>query len=180
MYGLVNKGLQDFIVEKFGGPLWEDIRVQVGWQGQDFDVMGSYPDSTTYAIVSALSSRTGTEAGDLLRSFGSYWVTFVVNEGFSDLLSLLGSDLRTCIGNLNLMHSRLGMLMKNLLPPRFQSKDQPDGSIIVEYDSKRPGLAPMVHGLLEGMVAHFSGSATVRYLGRDSLTGSERFAVCNA
>lgn len=177
MYGLVNKGLQDFVVKVFGDSTWSDVCRQIGWNGRDFEVMESYPDSVTYDIIGALAGKTGVEASDLLRRFGSFWASFVVAEGFGDIMSLLGSDLRTALGNLNLMHSRLGMMMANLAPPRFHSESRADGSIVVAYHSKRPGLAPMVHGLLEGMVGHYSGSASVHYLGRDEAAGSERFEV---
>jgi hypothetical protein len=49
------------------------------------------------------------------------------------------------------MHARIAMNFPQLKPPSFRLLPSTDDEAILEYRSERPGLAPFVVGLVEGV-----------------------------
>ncbi|MEO0413841.1 MAG: heme NO-binding domain-containing protein, partial [Verrucomicrobiota bacterium] len=57
--------------------------------------------------------------------------------------------------NLNALHDRLRMAVPHLNPPEFRVRSTGDQALNLQYFSDRPGLTPMVLGLLEGLGERF-------------------------
>lgn len=163
MYGLVNKAIKDLIVENFTIQAWDAVCEKANVANTDFVSMQTYPDSVTYSLVSAASDVLKMPPDAILYEFGKYWILYTAKEGYGDLMNLFGTDLKTCLINLNSMHARMGMSMPELTAPRFVVTEKSKDVFFVEYHSKRPGLCPMVKGLLEGLVEKFNENAKVDY-----------------
>ena len=63
----------------------------------------------------------------------------------------MGRTLPEFLANLDMMHARLSLSMPEMRPPSFVCEQLSDHQIRLEYWSERPGLGPMVIGLLEGL-----------------------------
>ncbi len=177
MYGLVNKAVKDLVLNKFGKDSWDKIRKEAKLQISDFEGMKTYDDSITYDLVGAASKILNLPAEAILKAFGEYWVLFTAQEGYGDLMDLFGHDLKTCIKNLNSMHGRMGAMMPDLKPPRFVVTCPSDDLIEIEYHSTRLGLAPMVSGLLEGLIKKFNAVATVAQIPKRAGENFDRFTI---
>lgn len=152
MYGLVNKAVKDLVIENFGKEKWELISKDAKLATDEFIPLNTYDDAITYSLVSSATKVLGIPPEGVLKAFGKYWIKFTAHEGYGDLMDLFGQNFKDCLMNLNQMHSRMGAMMPSLVPPRFVVKESQDGKTIsLEYYSARLGLAPMVHGLLEGL-----------------------------
>lgn len=177
MYGLVNKAIKDLVISGFGKDKWDLIRAKAAIKVDDFTPLEVYDDSITYGLVGAASSVLGLPPEDVLRAFGKYWITFTAHEGYGELMNLFGKNFDDCLQNLNQMHSRMGAMMPNLKPPRFSVKKNSDGSINLEYFSTRPGLAPMVHGLIEGLSEKHSTKVSISYVVRTTQNEPDIFTI---
>ncbi|MEO1574649.1 MAG: heme NO-binding domain-containing protein, partial [Pseudomonadota bacterium] len=80
MYGLVNMGVRDMVVDAGGEELWTLVRTRAGLEDDDFRGMQSYDDSVTLGLVSAASETLNTPADVLLRGFGYHWISFTARE----------------------------------------------------------------------------------------------------
>jgi len=171
MYGLVNEAMRDMVVSRHGEPCWAEICGRVGVPSTEFVAMQAYPDAMTYGLVGAASEVLAIPAGDLLRSFGDYWITFTAEQGYGEMMDLFGKDLLSCLRNLNGMHAHMGVMMPELRPPRFEVTEREGSGVpVVElrYYSKRAGLMPFVLGLLEGLARKFGQKAEIGHVGRAS------------
>ncbi|MEN9722630.1 MAG: hypothetical protein RJB38_616 [Pseudomonadota bacterium] len=177
MYGLVNQAVRDLIVSRFGQEKWATICRRSGVNDDEFEAMKAYPDHLTYALVGSAAEVLGADAGDLLKAFGEYWITFTAQEGYGEMLDLFGSDLITCLKNLNGMHAHMGVMMPELQPPRFQIEEMGDKRYQLRYFSKRAGLAPMVMGLLEGLAKKHGNTVKVQQMPRDPAQDHELFLI---
>lgn len=177
MHGLVNQALKDLIVEKFTAEKWTEIRTKAGVSEDDFVAMKSYPDHITYCLVGAASEVLGAPGEVLLKAFGQYWIEFTKKEGYGPLMDLFGVDLRSCLKNLNSMHSRMGMMMPEFQPPKFNVSEPDASTLLLEYHSQRPGLAPMVEGLLEGLALKFGNKITIETQMRANQADPDLFTV---
>ena len=176
MYGLVNRAIEGLVLEKFGQDAWRRIckRAQLGQP--NFVAMEAYDDAITYGLVAAASAELGMKPEAILEAFGEYWTQYTIEEGYGNLLSMMGNTLEEFLENLDSMHARVGGTMPQLVPPSFEREPQPDGSSILHYRSDREGLAPMVLGLLKGLAKRFGVRLEVRQL-EPAAPGHERFLV---
>ncbi|MCA8963350.1 MAG: heme NO-binding domain-containing protein [Planctomycetes bacterium] len=179
MYGLVNRAIEGLVCEKFGKESWQNICRRAGLGDPSFLAMEAYDDAITYSLVGAASAELGLDPAAILEAFGTYWTSYTIEEGYGDLLSMMGNTLEDFLDNLDSMHTRVGGTMPELVPPSFDREPQPDGSSILHYRSEREGLAPMVLGLLKGLAQRFDVKIHIEQL-EPAGKGHERFMVRRA
>ncbi len=156
MYGMVNRALEDMIVERFGRASWETIRQKSGVGVEVFISNSAYPDETTFALVAAASNILDCSGDQILRDFGRHWVLKTAQEGYGELLNAGGGSLPEFLENLPSFHTRISLIFPHLRPPRFNCLEVTPGSLRLQYYSDRAGFAPFVIGLLEGLGERFA------------------------
>lgn len=160
MYGLVNKGIQEFAISQGGDELWEKILDASGIDESIFLSMESYPDEITYRLVGAAEKILGIPSNDILCGFGQFWVEFTGKAGYGDLMAVGGTTLIEFLKNLDSMHARVKVSLDKLQPPRFECVEKNE-HIELHYYSKRIGLDYMVVGLIEGLAEKFGEAVKV-------------------
>lgn len=151
MYGLVNRALEELISNRHGEAKWQEIKAKAGVSIEIFVRMESYPDDITYRLVGAACETLAMEQAALLRDFGRHWVLFTGQAGYGSLLDGAGNSLQEILANLDDLHVRVGLMYPALKPPSFSCSEVSDDGVTLHYYSDRPGLAPMVIGLIEGL-----------------------------
>ena len=91
---------------------------------------------------------------DVLFAFGDYFIDYVHDNGYSNVLECLGSNLRDWLSNLNSLHDHLqASYPKGFVAPVFWSEDDEEsktGAIMVHYFSQRGSLlVPLVVGVIK-------------------------------
>lgn len=176
MYGLVNRAVEGLVTEKFGTEAWQRICARAGIEDPQFVAMEAYDDAVTFSLVAAASVELELEPAAVLEAFGDYWTTYTIDEGYGDLLTMMGSTLDEFLDNLDSMHARIAGTMPKLMPPSFEREACDDGSSILHYRSERDGLAPMVLGLLKGLARRFSVTIEIEQLDSEACDHA-RFVV---
>ncbi len=151
MYGLVNKAVEGLICQRAGEAVWEQIKKKAGVDADFFVSMNPYPDEVTYKLVGAASETLGLPPDEILREFGEYWVQYTAQEGYGHLLSMSGQNFKEFLFNLDKLHAQVGVNFPALQPPSFRVVETGENELTLHYYSGRPGLAPMVIGLLTGL-----------------------------
>lgn len=176
MYGLVNRAVEGLVRSRFGDDTWQTICEKADVDPSGFVAMEVYDDSVTYRLVGAASETLGIPPDAVLEAFGEYWTSYTIEEGYGDLVAMMGGNLNEFLDNLDAMHARIGGTMPQLVPPSFSRETLEDGSSILNYYSKREGLAPMVVGLLKGLACRFDTEVEIESLGEVE-PGHQRFHV---
>lgn len=178
MYGLVNKAIKDLVEEKFGTATWRRIAAAAGFKSDEFLSMEPYDDDLTYRLVKAGCDELRMEPKDLLNAFGEFWIKYTATEGYGELLDLFGKSFEEFVSNLDAMHSRIALTMPQLRPPGFEFERRKDGRHRLHYRSFRPGLAPMVVGILRGLADRFQTRVELAHLPVESEPGHDVFLIC--
>jgi hypothetical protein len=151
MYGLVNQGVQDLVVQLGGETLWAAIKQRAGVEFETFVGMDVYPDEITGRLVLAVSEALEITPAEVLRAFGKHWILYTGRKGYGAVFETMGRTLPEFLGNLDAMHARLSLSMPHLEPPSFVCEQTGPNQLRLEYYSHRRGLAPMVVGLIDGL-----------------------------
>lgn len=163
MYGLVNRAVEGLIRQEFGDEAWGKISSKAGVGALEFVSMQTYDDKVTYDLVGAASEVLGAPAADLMRAFGQYWIRYTADAGYGDLLKGVGGSFGEFLAGLDAMHGRVAMTFPDLKPPSFECEELSPARYRLHYYSDRPGLEPMVVGLVEGLAERFSQAAKVEW-----------------
>ena len=161
MYGLVNKAIEQMVIEGYGEESWEAIKQKAEVDEDLFINMNSYLDDVTHRLVRAASEVLGLSSNAILQAFGEYWILYTAEEGYGELLKASGHNLPDFLENLDTLHARVGLSFPKLQPPSFQCSHQSQEGMHLHYRSKREGLAPMVKGLIYGLGKRFQTDVTV-------------------
>ncbi|MEY3022465.1 MAG: hypothetical protein RIS86_1663 [Planctomycetota bacterium] len=159
MYGLINKAVEGLVRSKFGDETWDRIRTRAGLPDEPFVSMEQYPDKTTYDLVGAASAELGAPAEAILEEFGRYWVLYTAQVGYGELMKSAGRSLPEFLRNLDQLHTRVRLSFPDLKPPSFAVSAETESSLDLRYYSDRPGLAPLVVGLVKGLGERFGVTA---------------------
>ena len=178
MYGLVNRGIAQLIRAEHGDDVWEEILDVAGIEDDAFLAMEPYDDRVTYDLVSAASQVLGASAEDLLKAFGEFWILFTAQEGYGELLQLGGADVRTFLANLNSLHAQVKVTHPDLEPPSFSVEEAGQDRLRLHYSSKRPGLAPMILGLIDGLARLKDEYVDIAHLPAESREDEHGFHEC--
>ena len=163
MYGLVNKAIEDFVTQQFGVETWERILEKADLDAEVFISMKTYPDDWTYKLVGAASGVLGLPADHILTAFGEHWIRFTQREGYGQLLTACGRTLPEFLKKLDNMHAHIGLTFAGSKMPSFRCTEIGPNQLQVDYYSERPGLGPMVVGLLRGLGVLFGNTVEVEF-----------------
>lgn len=178
MYGLVNRAVHELVVTAFGQSTWEEVCRDVGIDPVGFVAMESYPDELTYDMVGSVSARTGMTPSAVLEAFGEYWVKYTGLQGYGALMRTAGSTMPEFLSNLDALHARVAATYDRLRPPSFATEIEDERSLVLHYYSHRPGLTPLVVGLLKGLGELLETSVEVEVLrSRDGGHDHDEFRV---
>lgn len=164
MYGLVNTAIGDLARAVGGEAGWTEICAHAQVPPVAFVGMTGYPDEVTYRLVDGASAVLGLTPEQVLTAFGRHWVRYTAQQGWGPLLQSAGGSLPEVLGGLDALHARVRLLMPELRPPSFRCVELTPTSLRLDYWSQRPGLAPMVVGLVEGLAELLGATATVTAL----------------
>ncbi len=176
MYGLVNRAVEGLVRSQFGDATWTAICEKAEVDPGGFVAMDVYDDAITYKLVAAAAETLEIPAEAVLEAFGEYWTVYTIEEGYGDLVAMMGDTLNEFLDNLDAMHERIGDAMPGLVPPSFKREPNDDGSSILHYSSDREGLAPMVVGLVKGLAKRFNTTVEIKLLESDA-SGHHAFHV---
>ena len=75
MLGLVNKAIENFIIDSYGDQLWQDVVQQNTEFESCFELMLKYPDRLTFELCDALAATLKRPQVDVLEDLGTYLVS---------------------------------------------------------------------------------------------------------
>jgi hypothetical protein len=152
------------VVQQGGEELWHSVCREAGLEPLTFVAQVVYPDEITYNLVAAVSKVTGMSQHDILVAFGDHWSRYTGNQGYGEMYKLLGNDYATFLTNLPRLHDHVAFIFPDLQMPQFEAELFDERFVRVFYRSERPGLSPMVFGLLEGMGKVYNTKVVVTHV----------------
>lgn len=178
MYGLLNRAIQELVETSFGRETWESVVRKVNHDSFGFIAMKKYPDELTYDLVGAVSEETGMAPEAVMEAFGEFWTVYTGHVGYKDIMSMMGPDPITFLGNLDGMHARVASIYTEMDPPKFVIRPIEGNRYELEYHSHRPGLWPVVVGLVRGVGKLYDTTMDVRLVEAKTVpVGYDRFEL---
>lgn len=151
MYGMINRAIKGYYVHTYGDDLWNKAKAKAGLDLQDFVTLDQYPDEVSVSLVVAGAELLKREVADVLEDIGVYFVNFAVENGYRPFVQNLGREVPEILSGLDNMHARLSLSFPELNAPSFWCADIEQERLVLNYQSTREGLSPLVVGLVKGL-----------------------------
>ncbi len=178
MYGIVNKAIEELVIENFGYEKWQLIKKRSGIDIDFFISNEPYDDDVTYKLAGAVSEEMEISISDVLMAFGEWWILRSGKEKYGYLLESGGNNFKEFLINLPLFHNRVMMIYPRLTPPEFKISHIEENSLHLHYYSKRVGLQDFVKGLIYGLGKFYNCKVSLELLeSREESSDHEVFAI---
>jgi hypothetical protein len=164
MYGIVNKAIQDLVIENFGEEKWNLILETSGIEEEFFISSEAYDDDITFKLAIAVSQEMNMSLENVLIAFGEWWVLRTTKEKYGGLMESGGTSLKEFLFNLPHFHNKVMLLYPKLTPPEFKVSNVEDNSLHLHYYSKRVGLTDFVRGLIQGLAKMFNTNVNIEHI----------------
>ena len=152
MLGFMNDCLEKLIISKYGVEKWHAVKEEAGCDVKDngFLTLENYHDESTVVLAEAIEELTDMTVEDVYRSMGTFFVGYIMEQGYENLLVCQGHTLKEWMQGINSIHSHLQRTFpKKMSMPEFWCEDNADGTLALFYMSSRGSyLAPLAEGLV--------------------------------
>uniref|UniRef100_A0AC34Q941 Guanylate cyclase n=1 Tax=Panagrolaimus sp. JU765 TaxID=591449 RepID=A0AC34Q941_9BILA len=140
------------VVRNYSHDVWLQILEQANLQEKREKILNHYyHDNITYDIVNIISNLTKIPKDQVWESFGTFFVGYVMEVGWDELLRSFSPTLRGFLENLNSMHYFIDHFVykADLRGPTFRCEKGDNDSIILHYFTYRLGIYPIVKGIIK-------------------------------
>ncbi|MFH1513964.1 MAG: heme NO-binding domain-containing protein [bacterium] len=155
MKGIINKGIQDFVKNKFGDEAWGKITAPAGCEESFFAITFDYPDEMTISLVKAVSEVSEFPIETVMLEYGRFMVQNTLKENYPTYFQLAGNNPRDFLLNMSKVHEHATRSISKSAPPKFEYEEMPDGKLRMYYYSER-GLCTVLRGLILGVGDYFN------------------------
>ncbi|VDM62010.1 unnamed protein product [Angiostrongylus costaricensis] len=152
MFGFIHESIRQLMLRKFGEEFWSKVLERACFEsGKENIVNHYYTDSDTYSLVDAVSVIARISREQVWEMYGAFLIEYTMEIGWDDLIRSMSPNLKGFLDNLDSLHYFIDHVVykANLRGPSFRCEDNLDGTITLHYYTSRPGLYPIVKGVLK-------------------------------
>jgi len=159
MLGLIHIALRTFILDAYGLETWQSIVSEAGVDASGGATTSGcvFSDEETQRLLASAAEALNVDIVALLESFGKFFPSFLGTLGYTDLVTCLGHNIKELVCRLNDLHQHLAAAFPSMLAPSFRCEYVTEEFLILQYASVRPGLWPLVSGILQTLAKDLYG-----------------------
>ncbi|MEL7100851.1 MAG: heme NO-binding domain-containing protein [Pseudomonadota bacterium] len=166
MHGLVNKAVELFVIDSYGGDKWEAVVRSADAPVATFEPMMLYDDAITDALIAAAATVTGHTRPDILEDLGTYLVSHPNMETIRRLLRFGGVTLVEFLHSLDDLPDRVRMAMPDLELPRIELREWSTSEFALICVSEVDGFGHVMIGILRALADDYGALALLDHQGR--------------
>ncbi|XP_071453162.1 soluble guanylate cyclase 88E-like [Hetaerina americana] len=155
MYGLLLENLSEFIKAAYGEDSWEEIRRMASVDQPSFSIHQVYSEGLIPKLAKKAIEVLGITEKEFFDQMGVYFVAFVGQYGYDQVLSVLGRQLRDFLNGLDNLHEYLKFSYPRMKAPSFICENETEDGLTLHYRSKRRGFVFYTMGQIREVARHF-------------------------
>jgi len=181
MHGLVNKSIQSFITDSFGGAAWDMVLRNSGVgrsiEANSFEAMQIYDDKITYAVIEAAVDVLKRPRECLLEDLGTYLISNDKLEPLRRLLRFGGVSFTDFLYSLDDLQGRSSLAVPELALPELIVEEAGEGTFVLECRHGARGFGHVLVGILRALADDYGALAVLEYTGGQDGTECEKIHI---
>ncbi len=166
MHGLINRGIQRFVVDSYGIEKWRAATLSAGLDFDEFEAMWMYEDAVTLGVLDAVCEVLGRQRDELLEDIGTYLVSHRNVQALRRLLRFGGVDFIEFLHSLDDLPDRARLAVSDLYLPKLSLRDHGDQRFSLHCYSDLDGWGNLFMGVLRAMADDYGALAYLEFKGR--------------
>lgn len=165
MHGLINRSIQCFLRDTYGGASWSAIARAAGLGFDNFEPLLIYDMALTEAVIEAAARHLQRPRETVLEDLGTYLVSHPNLEALRRLLRFGGVSFLDFLHSMEDLpeHGRLGL--PDLEVPEFMLVDQGEGRFLLHVSRLIEGVGHVTVGLLRAMADDYGALVVLDHAG---------------
>jgi hypothetical protein len=163
MHGLINRGLQSFVLRIYGNDVWEDVCADAGLGFTNFETMLCYDDILTEQVLDGICVATKRLRGDILEDFGTFIVSEHCTPAVKKLLRLGGETFVEFLHSLEDVYDRVQIAIPDLETPAMRLEVRSPVEYVLRYEFYECGFGAVFLGLLRAMADDYGALVTITH-----------------
>ncbi|TCO73976.1 heme NO-binding domain-containing protein [Rhodovulum euryhalinum] len=159
MHGLLNRAIQCFLVDTYGGKCWTHVARVAGVEPGGFEAMLTYEDSLTDAVLHAAVAHVGLTREMLLEDLGTYLVSHSDHEALRRLLRFGGETFLEFLFSLEDLPDRTRLAVPDLEMPELELAEDGEKGFLIQCRGGWPGAEFVLQGMLRAMADDYGALA---------------------
>lgn len=166
MHGLVNRAIQCFVRDTYGGAAWEHLARRADAPVAGFEAMFVYDDAVTERMLCAAEDLLGRERAIILEDLGTYLVSHPNVDSLRRLLRFGGDTFPDFLESVDDLPSRAALAVPDLDLPEFDVLHGEDGVVRVLCRSHRAGFGHVLVGMMRTLADDYGALVLLEHEGR--------------
>ena len=151
MHGLVNKGLERFLVDVYGQGTWLEIARVAELPADSFEALLTYDVELTLKVIRIASSQLEKSEHALLEDLGTYLVSDPKMDSIRRLLRFGGIDYADFVSSLDELPERVRLAVPNLNIPEIAVEEIGPDEYRIDVISDFGRFGVILAGVLRAM-----------------------------
>lgn len=163
MHGIINRGLQSFVLNIYGSEVWEDVCADAGLSYNNFETMLSYDDIITEQVLDAIGTAVKRSRPDILEDFGTFIVSEHCSASVRKLLRLGGETFVEFLHSLEDVYDRVQIAIPDMETPSMRLEAKSKYEYVLRYEFYKCGYGAVFQGLLRAMADDYGSLVTITH-----------------
>lgn len=165
MHGLINRAIQCFVTDSYGGDKWLEATRYADLGFVEFESMLAYDDAVTARVLDAVSLVLDRSRTDVMEDLGTYLVSHPNVEALRRLLRFGGVTFVEFLHSLDDLPDRARLAVSDLKLPRIELREHTPGQFSLICDSPLEGYGHVMMGVLRAMADDYGALAVLEHTG---------------
>lgn len=161
MYGMINKALQEMVINSYGACTWEAVKKKAQIDIDTFFNGEMYDDAITHRLVDALSVIVSIGAAQVYYNIGEWYVVQTIGKKYAGMVLAGGKTLKDFFVNLPALYASIKRLYFPNTSSAISISDVQENSALICYHGPLPEFEEIVRGGLSGFCILFKAQPKV-------------------
>ena len=174
MHGLINCAIQQFVLDAYGRPTWEDVVRRADLEFPEFEAMLTYDDALTPRVLDALALTLDRPRADVMEDIGTYLVSHHNSQSLRRLLRFGGVDFVEFMHSLDDLPDRARLAVSDLILPELELHEFSAMDFTLSCEAALEGYGHVMMGVLRSMADDYGVLAFLdlqdRTAGRETIS----------
>jgi len=166
MHGLINRALQTFVCQTYGGDCWHRVTEAAGLGFNEFEAMLMYEKDQTLRVLAALCADLARPESEVLEDMGTYLVSDPAVESLRRLLRFGGVTYVEFLHSLDDLPDRARLAVDDLILPQLELRELTAGQYSLSCGFGVPGFGWVMMGVLRTMADDYGALVFLEHEGR--------------
>lgn len=165
MHGLINRAIQNFLRDTYGGAKWAAVARAAGLEFELFEPMLTYDAALTERVITAATAVLERPRETVLEDLGTYLVSHPNVEALRRLLRFGGIDFADFLHSLEELPGRGRLAVPDLDLPQLDLQETGAGQFRLAVWSPLRGAGHVMVGLLRAMADDYGALVLLEHEG---------------